>query len=336
MANRASLSMLLIALALFGCTKRPTADIRISKDAAGQESNVTLVGKNVRDDDLKSLADKSSLRELSLQECSQVTDAGIAGLQSIIGGLTKLSMIRVPVSDDGLKHFSGAKSLADLTLAHTNVTGAGLAHLSNLPIVRMSLQSRVVKGEALAAIANLQELQDLELQCQDLTLASLPALGKLSKLQSLVAFRTPVGPGGIESLRGLAQLRKLVLFSKDIDDASIDALNTLTNLEELEIASASLTDVGLGKLKLPKLKNLSLDSCTGITDAGLANFGGMPELERLMLGGSSVQGKDLTPLANLKKLKNVLIMGNQFKGNSESIGALKKLLPDCEVSIMRG
>ena len=332
-----ALASSILACITVGCgSKRAAPDIRLGAAADGTTTTATLVGAHVRDSDLEALAKQPSILELSLQECSGVSDAGLAKLKAIIPNLKKVSLIRVPVSDEGLQHLAGATSLTELTLAHTNVKGSGLASLSGLPLVRLTLQSRTVQADALSALSQLTNLEELELQCQDITIASLPNLTKLTKLNSLVAYRTPVGKGGMSSLKGLTNLRKLILFSADIDDDSIDAINTLTGLEEAELASASISDSGLKRLNLPSLKRLSLDSCSRVTDEGLAQFVGMPQLERLMLGGTSVQGKDLTPLANLAQLKEVLLMGNQFKGNAETIKALKEKLPNCEVSIMRG
>ncbi len=324
------------SLLTIGCESRPPADIRLTTDSSGNTISAVLIGPNVRDADLASLVKYTGLQDLHLQECSQITDAGLAKLTDLSSRLTKLSLIRIPVSDAGMKFLANARTLKDLTLAHTNVSGSGLQHLANSPLARLSLQSRSVKADALAELSKLAGLEELELQCQDITLGSLPILGSLKKMTSLVAFRTPVGKGGLESLRGLSQLRKLILSSSEIDDESIDAINSLSGLEEVEFATASITNEGLKKIKLPKLRDLSLDTCVNITDEGLANLTGMPELERLMLGGTSVQGKDLTPLAVLRKLKIVLLKASQFKGNDQSIQNLQGRLPECQVSIMRG
>jgi hypothetical protein len=62
----------------------------------------------------------------------------------------------------------------------------------------------------------------------------------------------------------------------------------------------------------------------------------MPALESLMLGSTGVDGYDLTPLANLPNLKEVKLMGKQFKGGEKAVKELKTKLPKCEVFIMRG
>jgi Leucine-rich repeat (LRR) protein len=134
----------------------------------------------------------------------------------------------------------------------------------------------------------------------------------------------------------MTQLQHLHLNSADINDQALETLNTLSGLEWVEIDYGTMTNEGLKQLQLPKLKHLSLDSCKGITDEGLGNFSGMQALETLMLGSTGVAGIDLTPLANLPNLKEVRLMGNQFRGGDKAIEALKAKLPNCEVVIMRG
>lgn len=155
-------------------------------------------------------------------------------------------------------------------------------------------------------------------------------------MKKLVAFRTPVGPQGIESLKGLSQLEYLHLNSPDINDESVATINTLSNLEWAEFDYGTMTNDGIRRLQLPKLKQLSLDGCKGVTDEGLGNFAGMPALESLMLGSTGVAGLDLTPLVNLPNLKEVKLMGNQFRGGDKAIQDLKAKLPKCEVFIMQG
>ena len=328
---------LLACIALGGCKGvKPAADIRMDKDAAGQVTSMTLVGRNVTDGDVKEATKHTQISELRFQECSQVTKKGLSALNGSFPQLKLLDLVRVPIDDSSLEDLAKSATLTDLTLAHTQVVGSGLKHLTNCPLKRLAIFSRTVSAQGMKNLAALQSLEKLELHCQDLPLKDWVAIQDLKNLKKLVAFRTPVGPQGIDALKGMTQLQWLHLNSTDIQDESIDTLNSLTGLEWLEIDYATLTNAGLKRLQLPRLKQLSLDGCKGITDDGLANFESMPALEMLMLGGTGVAGVDLTPLANLPNLKEVRLMGNQFRGNDQSIQALKAKLPNCEVVIMRG
>jgi hypothetical protein len=335
--QRAAIVMILLVGIPSGCGGfREKPDIRLDKDASGVVQAMSFIGRHVSNADLKVLAKHSSVTQVNMQECSKLSDPGFAAIKDALARLTKLELVRIPITDAALANLSGAAQLNDLKLAHTNIHGSGFQSLSGLPIKRLSLVSRHVTQEGMRQIGAMKELEELELDCQDLSLKVIDLGGNLKKLRALDASRMPVGPGGIESLRGLDRLEKLVLHSNDVNDESIDVINTLQELTQAEFANAIITDQGLKRLSLPKLKFLSLDGCRRVTDQGLGNFAGLPSLERLMLGSSGVAGRDLTPLANLPNLKEIILMGNQFRGNDDTIKALQEKLPQCEVSIMRG
>ena len=329
---------LLTCLISSGCTgAKQAADIRLEKDAGGQVTSATLVGRNVTDADIKEIAKNGQqLTELRFQECSQVTSQGMQTFQGAFPQLKLLDLVRVPIDDDSLANLANSTTLADVTLAHTNITGTGLKHLASCPLKRLVVVSRVVTADGINSLGTLQTLEVLELDCQDLPLKDISAIAQLKNLKKLLAFRTPVGPQGIEVLKGMTQIEYLHLNSPDINDDSIATLNSLSNLEWAEFDFGTLTNEGIKQLQLPNLKHLSLDGCSAITDEGLGNFSGMPALESLMLGGTGVAGIDLTPLANLPNLKEVSLMGNQFKGGDKAIQELKAKLPNCQVFIMQG
>lgn len=336
--TRFELVGLIAFVTIAGCKgAKPAADIRLEKDAAGQVTSATLVGRNVTDADIQEIAKNGQqLTELRFQECSQVTSQGMQAFQGAFPQLKLLDLVRVPIDDDALANLANSTTLADVTLAHTNITGTGLRHLASCPLKRLVVVSRVVTTDGMKNLGTLLTLEELELNCQDLPLKEISAVAQLKNLKKLMAFRTPVGPQGIEVLKGMSQIEYLHLNSPDINDDSVATLNTLSNLEWAEFDYGTLTNDGIKQLQLPKLKQLSLDGCKSVTDDGLGNFAGMPALESLMLGSTGVAGIDLTPLANLPNLKEVKLMGNQFKGGDKAIQDLKAKLPNCQVFIMQG
>ena len=147
---------------------------------------------------------------------------------------------------------------------------------------------------------------------------------------------SPTGGKGLAPLAGVPGLQRLRLDAEDLTDRHLEVLNAQTGLQELAIDRARITNQGLGQLNLPALRSLSLGGCTQIDDSGLANLKGLPELQELNLSDSGVSGKDLTGLASMPKLKRVTLSGEQFQGNDASLAAIKKLLPDVVIEILRG
>lgn len=296
---------------------------------------VSFFGSDVTDVELEQLADLENVCQLTLQECREISDQGLAALESATA-LKLLRLIRVPVSDEGLKHLRAASSLDELLLAHTEVTGAGLEHLAGTPIARLSIHSSKVTPSGLASLVKLTSLRELELHCPAVRIEDLASFAPLARLELLVAERTPLGPNGLEKLRNHGQLRKLVVSAVDLKDDSLAVLRTLPELEELSLAHAQITDDGLKQFASSKLKRLTLMACERVSDKGLENLGGLTALEYLDVTESGVQGVDLTGLAVITTLREVTMSGDQFKGNAASIEALKELLPNCVVQILRG
>ncbi|MFP6677191.1 MAG: hypothetical protein VB878_19055 [Pirellulaceae bacterium] len=307
---------------------------KVQRGSGGRVIALTLYGSDITNAELQQLADHDSLRELSLQECKQVSNDGLIGLQDATD-LTTLRLMRVAIDDDGLAHLRNATSLNKVLLAHTEVDGSGLAHLAHTSVVSMSIHSRVVTASGLASLSVVESLRELELNCPDIKIEDLPSFAPLVNLESLVTTGTPLGAGGVEKLRGLRRLRHLELDASNVTDANIAVLNELTSLERLDLYGAQVTNEGLKQLSLPQLSQLSLAGCTRITNEGLRNLQGLSNLQYLDLSGSSVDGVDLTGLALIPTLREVIILGEEFKGNDATIHALKKLLPNCDVQIIR-
>lgn len=328
------------ALCLFalgwGCSSSPRDLKAIAKVKSDEDSQeVTLFGSDVTDAELQQLAEFDQIKSLTLQECPQVSDDGLVVLEKL-DGLETLKLIRVPISDVSLSHLRSSDVLSDLQLAHTEVTGGGLEHLADAPLVRLSLHSHMVTPEGLEALPKLVSLRELELQCPSITFTQLPALEPLADLETLVAYMTPVGTGGMEKIRNLKNLRTLQLDGRGVKDKGVLALNTLTSLESLELTNADITNQALKEIALPELKKLSLSGCTQLTDEGLKNLEGVDTVEYLNLVDTGVAGRDLTGLAVIPTLREVVLSSGQFKGGREAIAALKMLLPECEVVITQG
>ena len=156
--------------------------------------------------------------------------------------LTELYLYESEVSDAGLAHLSNLTNLTILQLYDTEVSDAGLAHLSNL--------------------TNLTEL--------DLS-------------------RTQVSDAGLAHLSGLTNLTRLKLSDTELSDAGLAHLSGLTNLTALYLPS-SITDTGLSHLStLTNLKYLGItwapvsrwDVANQVTNGGVTN-GGVRRLRRAL------------------------------------------------------
>ena len=83
------------------------------------------------DSGMKYIGALTSLRQLNLVDCANITYAGLNHLGQL-KNLDGLNLHMTPVTDDGLRHLAGLTKLEGLTLSRTKVTDAGLAHLATL------------------------------------------------------------------------------------------------------------------------------------------------------------------------------------------------------------
>ncbi|MAV38472.1 MAG: hypothetical protein CMJ59_23800 [Planctomycetaceae bacterium] len=104
--------------------------IRIERNELGEvvEMQLHLYSSNEQLVYVKGLA---KLETLDLQNCRQITDAGLLHLKGL-ANLTSLVLAGTRVTDTGMVHLKGLANLETLLLDNTNITDAGLVHLKGL------------------------------------------------------------------------------------------------------------------------------------------------------------------------------------------------------------
>ena len=214
-----------------------------------------------------------NLESLSIHDCPNLSDLGLARLieglpplqsLSLTGGpksmaatlpalarhhpdLENLTLDRGGVTDDDFKAIEGLTKLQTIWMQNTRISDAGLAHfrpLKNLTYL----------------MANSTDIGD----------EGLKVLGELPLLQQLFLNKTKVTDSGIVHLEKLA-LKRLALGFNQITDAAMPSVAKITSLEHLEISNSPLiTDAGLVSLRaLKNLQRLDIPE-TKTTDEGIA------------------------------------------------------------------
>lgn len=131
---------------------------------------------------------------------------------------------------------------------HVHIDAAGFRFLAALPALEKANLGEVdgFSDEALAHVASIATLTELDLG------------------------DAWISDAGLKPLSKLKNLRRLQLgWTRDVGDAGLPHLLACKSLEVLGLGGTKVTDAGLPLLaKLPKLKELGL-SGTAVTDAGL-------------------------------------------------------------------
>ncbi len=104
--------------------------------------------------------------------------------------------------DDQVKLVSGVANIAELNLAGTTITDAGLASLSGLTnLTRLHLERTALTGSGLASLKGLSQLEYLNLYGTKVDDAALAHLEGLTSLKRLYLWQTNVTDAGVDSLK---------------------------------------------------------------------------------------------------------------------------------------
>ena len=104
-------------------------------------------------------------------------------------------------------------------------------------------------AEAVALLADIPSLVDLDLAKLNLKDDDLKNIAKLTNLQRLHLENNPVGDAGLAHLKGLVNLEYLNLYNTQVSDSSVDHLKGMTNLMALYLWQSKISDEGGEKLK---------------------------------------------------------------------------------------
>ncbi len=222
-----------------------------------------------------SLAQLSRLEKMSLDgDGGRITDACLPAITNM-KSLNELRFSDCLITDEGLQHLTGLKSLSYVSLTRNeHMTAEGLKFLSTLPALeRLSLSFsetahwRDRDKWHLRHLRDLKQLKVLSLTCRGLTNDDLQQLSGLASLEHLTLHdswheqsRLIVNDEGMRHLAGLTSLKYLRFDETTVTDAGLQQLAGLSKLEYLTI-TGRFTDRGLEQfLKLKSLRNLQIAS----------------------------------------------------------------------------
>lgn len=156
------------------------------------------------------------------------------------GRARSIDLASKPVGDSDLELLKGLVALEELDLSGTNVTDAGLVHLTGLKSLK-----RLNVGAGLMKPTNVTD-------------AGLEHLKSLHQLEQLVLSGAKITDDGLEQLAPLQNLQRLYLFQTRITDAGLKHLESLQELEILRVGRTAVTQEAAEQFqaKMPKLTRL--------------------------------------------------------------------------------
>ena len=286
-----------------------------------QLRHIALAGPGVTDSLLADMAQIASLRALSVGHTQRIsrrglpanqspaTDAGFAHLANL-PDLENLTIVNCPeLTDAGMARL--VARLPPLTawtatgLAAWSATLPALArHHPNLEYLGLDFSG--VTDDDLKAVEGMTKLKSITMQRARITDAGLAHLRRLSNLTSLGINVPGVTDAGLKHLTRLTRLRQLILSGSQVGDAGLDHLTGLP-ITELFLNLTRISDAGMDRLaRISSLRRLMISHNPGITDAGLIPLRTLANLQELDVSATKVTPEGVVALRQaLPTLKRV-------------------------------
>lgn len=176
----------------------------------------------------------SALQQLSLVGCN-VTDRGLSSLAKL-STLKVLNLSQTQITDAGLAALKDLPSLEALYLRDLPLTGAGLLLMNELPrLTKLDLSRSSLAEPHLAGFANFPQLEQLFVSgcpIDDAMMAMLldQLLGSNKNLRALTISQIPLTDAAVEPLSILAKFPKLSLVQMQETRITVEAFQRLAAL----------------------------------------------------------------------------------------------------------
>jgi len=179
-------------------------------------------------------------------------------------------------SDEALRIAPAFPRLKQLYLCEGQATDESLACLVDLKGLQLFWiwNATAITDEGARHLANLENLENIQIHGSRIGDAALKALAKLPKLSRMYLQEDAFTDAGLAHLADMQQLRGLWIGVSQgkITDAGLAHLAGLKGLVELDVQHSQVTDAGLEHLRnLKGLRHLYLNN-TRVTDAGLESL----------------------------------------------------------------
>ena len=154
------------------------------------------------------------------------------------------------LSDEDLVHLSGYKSLTDLSLEGTTVSGSGLIHLANLGKLEwLNLWQTNVGDKGLAHLPALKSLKYLPVGNTRITDAGLNHLKGIQGLLYLGLRNTAITDDGVAKLIALPALKEINRRNTRVTDDCIASLGRIKTLQKVWLGETRVTAKGRSRLR---------------------------------------------------------------------------------------
>lgn len=250
--------------------------------------------------------------------------------------LTRITIYRCPLGDDGVKILSEMPQLEELQLNECKLTADRLKMLTRLKnLKKLGLRATSIAEADLPILKAFEKLEHLELGVNlELTDKAGPAIAELKTLKYLDLHLTRVWDEGLKSIAKMTHLRGLYIMNTKATGAGLKTLGALTELERFQMDGHGINpDTICAVLGMKKVRYLTLNIAhadkTAAGDAEFKKLESLKELRELSVFGWQITDASLPVIRGFEKLEFLELRDTNVKKSSAE--QLQKERPKCRI-----
>lgn len=246
-------------------------------------------------------------------------------------GMKSLNLETAGISDEAMPNIGRMFRLKSLNIAHTKISGAGLKHITHLPLGTLNISGLKIDDAAIAAIAQIKTLEKLSAESCELTDEQWAKLASLTKLQQVNVTATPITDRGVAVICKDRDIRKLTMNNTKTTDACLKAVGKLHHLKILLISDTDITMAGVARnVHCPSLVKLHMNGCVIQDGAVSLLVQAVPQLTTLAIHHTNINDAELKELTKLQSLSLLELPGCKMLTQS-GIQDFQSEMPGCKV-----
>ena len=222
-----------------------------------------------------------------------ITGAGLAPLAR----LPHFAWLAFDATDDSMAHIAALPHLRFLMCQDTSAGDDGFAALSRSGTLEYIWGRRChnLQRRGFMALADLPALRALSVSCLHVDDVGLSALPRFPALRELMPMDVP--DEGYRHIAGCTELESLVLmYCRSTGDRATEHIRSLPRLRKYFASYTLITDRTPEILsEVGSLEDVTLDTCVGVTNRGVAALARLPRLRELRLSGMPEVTPDVIP-----------------------------------------
>jgi ankyrin repeat protein len=201
-------------------------------------------------------------------------------------GLPHLGWLGYDATDESMREIAALPHLRQLMAQDTRAGDDGFIALSRSATIEYIWGRRChnLTGRGFAALSSMPSLRGLSVSCKNVDDAALSTLPRFPALRELMPMDVP--DAGFRHVGRCEQLEALwCMYCRDTTDAATEHVVGLSKLKTYYAGRTKITDRSLEILRgMPSLETLHFWSCSGITNAGVAELATLPRLRQITIG----------------------------------------------------